>query len=132
MTVIDDVPRIEATARLSGLFVQMLDGVMRGPRGKLLRRAVGDDGRHLFSTADTEAGVVWWPAGTLVEVLRALRAAVHARECGERCEGKSCRRCRGSGYVSPTLKLAPTPPTLPVEGDVAELWGWVKGMEGRP
>jgi hypothetical protein len=123
----DDTPRLEAAARLFGEAVRLLDGVMSGPgKGRLLRRAADADGRHLFSTAETPKECVWWPAGTLADVLRAIRAAVHARQCKE-CAGAGCPRCQNVGYTSPQLRLSPTPPTLPLEGDVSELWGWVRG-----
>jgi hypothetical protein len=128
----DDRPRLEATARLGGEFVRMIDGVLRGPRGRLMRRLVAPDGGYLFSTAETRTAAVWWPAGSVRDVLKALRVAIEAAECRE-CRGAGCKACQRCGYV-PTdrrdLLTAPVPPTLPLEGDVGELWGWVRGLEG--
>lgn len=131
MSTPDDIPRIEATLRLLGALAQMIDGLIdTGPRGKLLRRATDDDGRNLFSKAETPLECVWWADGSLKEIGQALRAAMLARECGEACQGKTCGRCKGSGYVSRTLKLAPTPSTLPTAGDVSEFIDWIRG-EGK-
>lgn len=132
----DDRPRIEATARIGGEFVRLLDGILSAtsPQAKLLRRLTAPDGGHLFSTADMTAGAVWWPAGTLADVLRALKLTTQAVPC-HHCPGRTCRKCRGAGLIPPVgtaLALSPDPATLPVEGDVAELWGWVRQLGNSP
>lgn len=135
----DDTPRILATARIGGEFVRLLHSLAKpsAPRGKLLRQATTPDGCHLFSTAEMTTECVWWPAGTVADVLRALKMTAEAvpcvacRQTGRRADDNRCRRCNGAKYVpsSPTgFVITPAPATLPVEGDVAELWGWVRQL----
>lgn len=129
-TALDDVPRIEFTARHAGELFRLLDGICSGPAGRLLRRAVGSDGRALFEQAEVKGKTVW-VAPALVELIRGLRAAMPAKSCG-RCNGDGCAWCGYVGYTPARpneLVTAPAPVSLPFAGDVEDVWGWLKKLE---
>ena len=129
-TALDDVPRIEFTARHAGELFRLLDGICSGPAGRLLRRAVGSDGRALFEQADVRGKIVW-VAPSLVELIRGLRAAMPAKVCG-RCNGEMCAWCGYVGYTPARpneLVTAPAPVGFPTAGEVEDVWGWLKKLE---
>ncbi len=129
-TAMDDIPRIEATARLAGELFRLLDGVCSGPAGRLLRRAVDADGRPLVANAQVRGRVVW-VAPALVELIRGLLAACPASPCPH-CRQAGCPKCGNVGYTPRRpnlLRTAPAPATLPVTGDVEDVWGWLREVE---
>jgi len=129
-TAMDDIPRIEATARLAGELFRLLDGVCSGPAGRLLRRTTGSDGRALFECA-TVKGKVVWVAPALVDLIRGLRAAMPAKACG-RCHGSGCSWCGHVGYTPARpgeLVTAPAPVSMPFAGPVEDVWGWLRELE---
>jgi len=129
-TAMDDIPRIEATARLAGELFRLLDGVCSGPAGRLLRRATGADGRALFEQAEVRGRVVW-VAPALVDLIRGLRAATPAKACG-RCHGSGCAWCGHVGYTPARpneLVTAPSPAGMPFAGPVEDVWGWLRELE---
>lgn len=129
-TALDDIPRIEFTARQAGELFRLLDGICSGPAGRLLRRTVGSDGRALFECAEVKGRRVW-VAPALVELIRGLRAAMPAKACN-RCNTAGCAWCQQVGYTPARpneLTTNPSPVSMPTGGVVEDIWGWLKTLE---
>lgn len=128
MTPLDDVPRFDLFARMGGELL-VLGASLAGSRsGRFLRRAVDADGRPLFVSAGAGGDRVEFTAVGLVDLIRGAMAATPHRTC-PKCSGVGCKLCDGAGFLPrdpSALGRLLAAPTLPVGGDVTDVWGWVR------
>jgi hypothetical protein len=124
VTPADERGRYEAAVRLLGMSTHLLSEVVKGPAGRLLRRAVDRRGNYLFAPVDIASRTEFIPL-VLVDLIRAVRALKPSKDC-EGCNTGGCKACLFSGYVPESIYPLADGPPLDSPQDAVEVLWWVR------